>query len=328
MTLDLSVIVPVYNEVDSLTILHERISDVCEGLKLAWEVVYIDDGSSDGSRDILYDLQAKQDNVTVAVQRRNFGKSRALAVGFHLAGGDLVLTMDADLQDDPKEISRLLEKLNEGYDIVSGWKHNRQDPISKTLPSAIANFFTTRLSGVKLRDMNSGLKLYRADCVHSLNLYGDLHRYIPVLANEAGFRITEIPVQHHKRKFGKSKYGPGRLLSGGLDLMTVLFLTRYSRKPLHFFGSIGMSMITLGFAINVVLTIQWFQGLGPLSERPLLLLGILLIVVGFQLLTLGLLAELLVSYIQRNEDPLRNVSHLRKHGEIDDHYHVRDHRDK
>jgi glycosyltransferase involved in cell wall biosynthesis len=305
--LDLSIIVPVYNEVESLTILHERITAVVVPLGLRWEIVFIDDGSRDGSTEVLKDLHAAQDNVVVAIQRRNFGKSQALAVGFQMARGAVVMTMDADLQDDPAEIPRLLEKLNEGYDIVSGWKQNRQDPISKTLPSKIANGFTAWLSGVRLRDMNSGLKMYRADCVHSLNLYGDLHRYIPVLAHDAGFSIAEIPVQHHKREYGRSKYGPGRLLSGGLDLLTVLFLTRYSRKPLHLFGGIGAVLFMLGLVINVILAVQWVQGLGPLSERPLLLLGVLLMVLGVQLITTGLIAELLASYIQRNRDPFDTV---------------------
>ncbi|PJF23302.1 MAG: glycosyltransferase [Phototrophicales bacterium] len=305
----LSIIVPVYNERDSLLILFDKILDVMTSLKLAWEVVFVDDGSTDGSTDVLLRLQANYDNVTVAVQRRNFGKSKGLAVGFCLARGDIVMTMDADLQDDPAEIPNLLAKLNQGYDVVSGWKQNRQDPLSKTIPSWIANTFTTLLTGVKLKDMNSGLKMYRADCVRSLTLYGDLHRYIPVLAYDAGFKITEIPVKHHKRQFGKSKYGPGRLISGGLDLLTVLFLTRYSRKPLHLFGSIGGIMLLAGLGINLILTIQWFQGFA-LSERPLLFLGVLLMVVGVQLLTMGLIAELLVSYIQRQDDPLQTLKQV------------------
>ncbi|GAB4321926.1 MAG: glycosyltransferase family 2 protein [Phototrophicales bacterium] len=305
----LSIIVPVYNERDSLLILFDKILDVMTSLNLAWEVVFVDDGSTDGSTDVLLRLQANHDNVIVAVQRRNFGKSKGLAVGFCLARGDIVITMDADLQDDPAEIPNLLAKLNQGYDVVSGWKQNRQDPLSKTIPSWIANTFTTLLTGVKLKDMNSGLKMYRADCVRSLTLYGDLHRYIPVLAYDAGFKVTEIPVKHHKRQFGKSKYGPGRLISGGLDLLTVLFLTRYSRKPLHLFGSIGGIMLLAGLGINLILTIQWFQGFA-LSERPLLFLGVLLMVVGVQLLTMGLIAELLVSYIQRQDDPLQTLKQV------------------
>lgn len=302
----LSIIIPVYNERESLPILFNKIVEAVTPLGFDWEVVFVDDGSTDGSTDVLRELQAANSNVIVAVQRRNFGKSRGLAVGFLLAKGDIVMTMDADLQDDPAEIPHLLAKLEEGYDVVSGWKHDRQDPISKTLPSWVANTFTTLSTGVKLKDMNSGLKMYRADCVHNLTLYGDLHRYIPVLAHDAGFKIAEIPVNHHKREYGKSKYGPGRLLSGGLDLLTVLFLTRYSRKPLHLFGGIGGILLIIGFIINVILTIQWLQGFA-LSERPLLILGVLLMMVGVQLVTMGLLAELLVSYIQRNEDPLHNV---------------------
>jgi glycosyltransferase involved in cell wall biosynthesis len=309
----LSIIVPVYNEIESLKPLHERIRAAVDRLGFVWEVIFIDDGSTDGSRDVLQTLYENDPAVVVALQRRNFGKSRALAIGFDLAQGEVVMTMDADLQDDPAEIPRLLEALNEGYDIVSGWKQNRQDPLSKTIPSKIANGFTTWMSGVKLKDMNSGLKMYRADCVHSLRLYGDLHRYIPVLAHDAGFSITEIPVQHHKRQFGRSKYGPGRLLSGGLDLLTVLFLTRYSRKPLHLFGGLGATMLSVGVFINLILTIQWFVGQGPLSERPLLLLGILLMVLGVQFISLGLIAELLVSYIERNTDSLSTVLRIDRH---------------
>lgn len=310
----LSIIVPVYNEVDSVAILYDKITASATPLNLTWEVIYVDDGSTDGSTDRLLALQHKNDNVVVAVQRRNFGKSKALAVGFSLARGEVVATMDADLQDDPQELPRMLEKLKEGYDVVSGWKQRRNDPLTKTLPSFIANTLTTFFSGVKVRDMNSGLKLYRADCVRSLNLYGDLHRFIPILAHDAGFRITEIPVQHHKRLYGRSKYGPRRLVSSGLDLMTVLFLSRYSRKPLHLFGGFGTAMMLLGFIINLILTVQWIQHFGsPLSERPLLLLGILLMVVGAQFLTIGLLAELLVSYIERNQDPLQYVKALHGH---------------
>jgi len=302
----LSLVIPVYNEHESLPVLHEKITEVMASLSIEWECVFIDDGSSDGSTDILLQLQQADPHVVVVIQRRNFGKSLALNVGFEVAEGDVIITMDADLQDEPTEIPRLLVKLDEGYDVVSGWKKDRQDPISKTLPSKVANGMTALLTGVKLNDMNSGFKAYRTDCVRSLQLYGDLHRYIPALAEDAGFQIAEIPVTHHKRKFGKSKYGPGRLLSAGFDLMTVVFLSRYSRRPLHLFGGTGAALFMSGLLLNLVLTIQWLGG-EVLSSRPALILGVLLMVMGVQLLTIGLLAELLVSYIQRNEDPLNTV---------------------
>lgn len=302
----LSVVIPVYNERESLPSLHEKVMRVLGELDVIWEIIYIDDGSTDGSTAILLDLQADSPNISVAVQRRNFGKSLALNVGFALAQGEILITMDADLQDEPEEIPNLLAKLEEGYDVVSGWKQARQDPISKTLPSKIANTTTAAFTGVRLHDMNSGFKAYRTDCVRKLSLYGDLHRFIPALAHEAGFRVTEIPVRHHQRKFGRSKYGPGRLVSSGFDLLTVVFLGQYRRRPLHLFGGAGALFLIAGLLINLYLTIAWFGG-EALSTRPALILGVLLMVMGVQLLTIGLLAELLVSHIQRNEEPLNTV---------------------
>ncbi len=307
----LSIIIPVYNERESLPILHDKVTAVASRLDVYYEIIYVDDGSRDGSTQFLIELNQHDPTVIVAVQRRNFGKSMALNVGFKLAQGEILLTMDADLQDEPEEIPRLLEKLAENYDVVSGWKKTRHDPLSKRIPSRIANWFTTKLTGVYLKDMNSGFKVYRTECVQQLDLYGDLHRYIPALAYFAGFRVTEIPVTHHKRQFGKSKYGPGRLLSGGLDLLTVVFLNRFGHRPLHLFGFAGGIMLGIGFLINLGLTIQWVIGSStPLSQRPLLILGVLMMVMGFQLLTTGLLAELLVSFIHRQENALNTVKHI------------------
>ncbi len=300
-----SVVVPVYNEVESLPILHEKISAVMNGIGQTWEIIYIDDGSSDGSCEVLHDLQAQDARVVLAFQRRNFGKSLALDTGFSLVRGSYVITLDADLQDEPDEIPRLLAKLDEGFDVVSGWKQNRQDPITKTLPSRIANGVTARMTGLKVRDMNSGFKAYRTEVVQSLRLYGDLHRYVPVLAHYNGFRVGEVPVVHHKRQFGRSKYGPGRLLRGGFDLLTVLFLNNYRYRPLHLFGASGAGLLVLGLLINLELSIEWVVLGTSLHQRPLLTLGVLLMLVGVQLLTIGLLAELVVSHIQRQEDPLR-----------------------
>ena len=287
-----------------------QIRVVVEPLGLTWEVIYVDDGSTDRSAEVMRELQQQDDHVVVAVLRRNFGKSLALDAGFSLVRGETVVTMDADLQDDPAEIPHLMAKLNEGYDLVSGWKKSRQDPLSKRLPSWIANRVTMLMTGLKLHDMNCGLKAYRAECVHELRLYGDLHRYIPVLAHYNGFRVTEIPVVHHERRFGRSKFGAGRLLRGGFDLMTVLFLNNYRYRPLHLFGTTGMVMLLAGFVINAYLSIEWFNGVRPLSQRPLLTLGVLLMVMGVQLLTMGLIAELLVSHIRRSEDPQRIVARI------------------
>ena len=310
--LDLSVVVPAYNEAESVPLLHEQIRAVVEPLGLAWEVVYVDDGSTDGTRDVLRALQVADSHVVVAEQRRNSGKSLALNTGFALARGAILITLDADLQDEPGEIPNLLAKLDEGYDVVSGWKHERQDPLSKRVPSWIANHVTAWMTGLRLHDMNCGLKAYRAEAVRDLRLYGDLHRYIPILAHYNGFRVTEIPVVHHKRRFGRSKYGPGRLLRGGLDLLTVLFLNNFRYRPLHLFGGAGLLLLLAGLLVNAYLSIEWFQGMRPLSQRPLLTLGVLLMVMGVQLGTIGLLAELVVSVVQRGEDPLRITRAVRR----------------
>jgi glycosyltransferase involved in cell wall biosynthesis len=315
MNPELSIVVPVYNEIESLPILHQKITDVMDKMSITWEVIYIDDGSTDGSTGALRDLQNRDEHVTVAIQRRNFGKSLALNTGFALVRGMFVVMMDADLQDEPAEIPRLLAKMDEGYDVVVGWKASRQDPLSKKIPSWFANNVTALMTGLRLHDMNSGLKAYRAEAVQSLNLYGDLHRYIPVLAHYNGFRVTEIPVVHHKRQFGRSKYGPGRLVRGGFDLMTVLFLNNFRYRPLHLFGGTGFLLLLTGFVINAYLTLEWFSGVRGLSRRPLLTLGVLLMVMGVQLLTMGLLAELFVSHIQLSEDPLRITARVHRHAD-------------
>lgn len=305
--MDISLIIPVYNEKESLPILQDKIVAAMTELGLVWEIIYIDDGSTDGSTQVLEELQTQADNITLALMRRNRGKSQALHSGFALAQGDVMITLDSDLQDEPQEIKNLVAKLNEGFDVVVGWKKERNDPITKTLPSWIANRTTRLFTGLHLHDMNSGLKGIRADVVKQINIYGDLHRYIPILAYYEGFRVTEIPVIHHPRQYGHSKFGAGRLLRGGLDLITVIFLNTYRYRPAHLFGGVGGLLAMLGFIINFYLSIEWLRGVRPIGDRPLLTLGVLLMVVGVQLLTTGLLAELLVSHIQSNEDPLRPV---------------------
>lgn len=314
--MDISVVIPVYNEHESLPILHEKVTSELTKLGVTYEIIYIDDGSTDGSTEVLKKIQTQDPTVIVAVQRRNFGKSLGLATAFGLAQGETVITMDADLQDEPAELPNLLAKIREGYDVVVGWKKVRHDPISKRLPSAMANSMTRWATGLHLHDMNSGLKAMRLACVRQLNLYGDLHRYIPILAYYEGFKVTEIPVVHHKRQFGRSKYGPGRLLTGGLDLLTVIFLYNYRYRPLHLFGGVGGVLFGLGLFLNMILTFEWFTGLSitgsdrALGERPALILGVLLMLVGLQLLTTGLIAELVVSSIQRSSDPLRMTTQL------------------
>jgi len=306
----ISIVVPLYNEVESLEPLVAAIRTAIDEAHLNAELIFVDDGSTDGSTEALKELSATDPSIIVVEQRRNFGKSAGLAAGFAVASGEIIITMDADLQDDPGEIPNLLAKLDEGYDLVSGWKADRQDPPGKTIPSYIANTTTRLISGVKIKDMNSGLKCYRAELAKSLSLYGDLHRYIPIIAHYRGFRIAEIPVKHHARLYGHSKYGASRLLRGLMDFFTVIFVYNYGYRPLHLLGGLGLGLGGLGVLINLYMTILWLQGVRPIGNRPLLLLGILLIVVGVQITTLGLLAELLVSSTRRSQDPLENVREI------------------
>ncbi|MBR9975949.1 MAG: glycosyltransferase family 2 protein [Bacteroidetes bacterium] len=289
---DISVVVPSYNENDSLPELSARLAEVLSGLTESWEVWFIDDGSHDNSMGTLRALHARDPRFKVARFRRNYGKSAALAVGFERAAGRYVITMDADLQDDPAEIPALIAKIDEGYDMVSGWKKKRYDPVSKTIPSKFFNFVTGRLSGIDIHDFNCGLKAYRGEVVKSVNIYGEMHRYIPVLAKMAGFTVTELVVQHHPRKYGHTKFGLSRFFKGFLDLLSVLFTSRYTQRPLHVFGTMGGAMLVGGLFINGYLTVQWLMGY-PVGDRPMLLLGILLMLLGIQLISTGLLAEMI-----------------------------------
>jgi glycosyltransferase involved in cell wall biosynthesis len=293
------------NEEASLRELHRAIRAAMDPLGLEWEVVFVDDGSTDSSMDILRGLHAENGNVTVLSFGRNLGKSAALAVGFREASGRAVITMDADLQDDPSEIPRMLAALEEGYDLVSGWKKERKDPLSKRLPSRVFNGVARAVTGLTLHDMNCGLKAYRAEVVKTIRIYGELHRYTPVLAHWAGFRVTEIPVRHHARRFGRTKYGVERFTRGFFDLITVLFLRRYVTRPLHLFGAIGALLFLGGFAIGVYLTVLKIMG-EAIGRRPLLTLGILLMVIGGQFVSVGLLGEMVANL--RSDDfsyPLR-----------------------
>jgi glycosyltransferase involved in cell wall biosynthesis len=290
---ELSVVVPVLNERDGLPELLTEIERACDSLGLAWEVIFVDDGSTDGSAELLEGLAAEHEAVRLVRLRRNFGKSAALGAGFEHSSGDIVVTLDGDGQDDPSEIPALVSKLDEGFQLVSGWKRDRQDPALRRWASRLFNWVTARLSGVGLHDFNCGLKAYRGDLARSLQLYGELHRYIPVLAVQRGWRVTEIPVNHRARRHGRSKFGFERYARGPFDLLTVLFIGRYQYRPLHLFGGVGLALILAGLVISAYLAVLRFSG-EAIGDRPLLLLGALLIVVGIQLLTFGLLGQMFV----------------------------------
>jgi dolichol-phosphate mannosyltransferase len=291
----ISVVVPLHNEERSIALLHEELQASLDPLGEEWETVYVDDGSTDGSFSALTRLHAREDNVRVVRLRRNFGKAAALAAGFAQAAGDRVITIDADLQDDPSEIPRLLAKLEEGFDLVTGWKTRRRDPLSRRIPSKLFNRVAGWMSGLRLHDMNCGLKAYRAEVVRGLVLYGELHRFIPVLAHEQGYRVAELPVNHRPREHGRSRYGLERYLRGFLDLLTVSFMGRYRHRPLHLFGGLGLLLGGSGVVILVYLTVVKLMG-NAIGQRPLLTLGVLLVVVGMQFFTLGLISEMITSH--------------------------------
>lgn len=320
-SLSLSVIVPVYNEVESLPMLYERVTRaIAEGPELYhsdYELILVDDGSRDGSFEGCSRLHEQDSRVKVIRFRRNFGKTAALQAGFAMSRGAYLVTIDADVQEDPRHISEMLAKLDAGYDLVSGRRVHRQDPISKTLPSRIYNTMVSFFTGIQMHDFNCGFKAYRREVVIDLKLYGDLHRFIPVLAHQRGFRVTEIPVQHEPRRYGKSKYGVKRLGRGYLDFIQVLFLTSYLRRPLRLFGSVGTIFGVLGGGILVYLTILWFMDIRPIGDRPLLTLGVLLVLTGLQLISTGLIGEMLRAGTYRPSDEF-SVSQILPQGERDD----------
>jgi glycosyltransferase involved in cell wall biosynthesis len=291
----ISVVVPVHDEERSVGLLYEELQAALDPLDEPWEAVFVDDGSTDGSFGALTRLHAAEPNVRVVRLRRNFGKSAALAAGFAVAEGDTVVTIDGDLQDDPAEIPRLLAKLDEGFDLVSGWKTKRRDPWRRRVPSRIFNAVTSRVSGLRLHDMNCGLKAYRAEVLRGVRIYGELHRFLPVLAHYRGYRVAELPVNHRPRTHGRSNYGMERYVRGFLDLLTVSFMGRYRHRPLHLFGGLGLLLGALGTAILVYLTVLKATG-EAIGHRPLLTLGVLLVVVGLQFFSLGLMSELITSH--------------------------------
>jgi glycosyltransferase involved in cell wall biosynthesis len=291
----ISVVVPVHDEELSIALLYEQLEAALEPHGEPWEVVFVDDGSQDGSFAALTRLHARTPNTKVVRMRRNFGKSAALAAGFAQAQGEIVVTIDGDLQDDPAEIPRLLAKLDEGFDLVSGWKTRRRDPLRRRVVSRVFNAVSGRVSGLRLHDMNCGLKAYRAEVVQGMPLYGELHRFIPVLAHYRGFRVAELPVHPRPRAPGRSRYGLERYLRGFLDLLTVTFMGRYRHRPLHLFGGLGFVLGLIGTTILVYLTVLKAMG-HAIGQRPLLTLGVLLVVVGLQFFSLGLLSEMVTSH--------------------------------
>lgn len=289
--MELSVVIPLYNEADSLRELKAEL-DAAAGTR-SCEYIFVDDGSTDGSLEVLRELyRADPARVRVLSFRANQGKSAGLAAGFEAARGDFVVTLDADLQDDPAEIPRLLAALQDGADLVCGWKKSRRDPVTKRWPSKLFNAVTARASGVRLHDFNSGLKGYRAEVVKTVRVYGELHRFIPVLAAWQGFTVRELPVHHRPRKFGHSKFGASRFLKGFFDLVTVMFITRRARSPLYFFGMLALAFLTAGIAIDGWFVLQWIGGHG-MRVRPLMLIGVGLVIVAIQIGSMGLLGEMI-----------------------------------
>ncbi|MGI9220172.1 MAG: glycosyltransferase family 2 protein [Woeseiaceae bacterium] len=298
---NISIVIPVLNESGSLPHLYEELTESLGNVGRSYEIIFVDDGSTDGSVGIVKDIVAKDSKVVLVELRRRFGKATALQAGFKTCKGDIVFTLDADLQDDPKEIPRFIEMIEDDYDLVSGWKEDRKDPLAKTIPSKFFNFVTSWMSGLKLQDFNCGFKAYRREVIEDLNVYGELYRYIPVIVHAKGFRVGEIAVSHRARQFGDSKYGLERFLRGPLDLVTIMFLISFQRRPLHLFGPVGLTVGSVGFLINAYLAVLWIQGVG-IGDRPLLMLGTLLIIVGIQILIFGLLGEMIASASYRSSD--------------------------
>lgn len=310
--IDVSVVIPLLNEVESLETLYAQVDSALRGVERPYEIIFIDDGSTDGSFNILSQLQAKDDTVQVIRFRRNFGQTAAFSAGFDIARGDVIITMDADLQNDPADIPLLLEKIDEGYDIVSGWRIDRQDTlVTRKIPSRIANSLISKLTGVQLHDYGCSLKAYRSDVIKNIKLYGELHRFIPALASWIGVQVAEVPVNHFPRKFGQSKYGLKRIVKVILDLLTVKFLLDYATRPIQIFGLGGLASLAGGTLLGVYLTIIRLFFDQPLSDRPILLLAILLVMLGVQLIIMGLLGEMIMrTYHETQDKPIYMVKEV------------------
>ena len=297
LTKNISVIIPVLNEQESVHILYNQI---CENLQnINKEIIFVNDGSTDNTKKIIMGIMDSDSTIKLIDFNKNYGKAAALSEAFKLAQGDIVITIDGDLQDDPSEFKNLISKINEGWDLVSGWKKVRRDSFSKILASKVFNFITRFKTGIKIHDFNCGLKAYKKDVIKTIKVYGHLHRFLPVLAHNEGYRVTEIPVNHYERKFGKSKYGKSRFFHGFYDFLTVIFLDKYLNRPMHFFGKFGILFSISGLIINLYLTFQWLNyQFFPDGEftvmRPLFFLGILLIVIGVQFFSIGFIGEIIV----------------------------------
>ncbi len=295
----LSVVIPVFNEEESLNSFYKELVEALAKLKISYEIIFVDDGSKDKTLDILKNFANRDKSIKIFSFRKNRGKSDALSVGFQKARGDYIVTIDADLQERPEEIAKLLRKSKEGFDIVCAWRKNRKDGISKNISSAVFNRLAHILWGIKIHDYNCGLKLYTKEAAKSITLYGGLHRFIPVLVAQQGFSVSEIAIEHNKRRFGHSKFGFSKLFKDSPDIFTMLFLSRYSQRPLHFFGMIGGFFFLIGTLILIYLSILRFQG-QTIGDRPLLLFGVLMVITGFQIFFTGFLADLMTNLNQKN----------------------------
>jgi len=300
---DLSIVIPIYNERESIGKLYENLNKALSKMNLKYEVLLIDDGSIDGTFNDLLKIHRKNRLFKIIRFRKNFGQTSAISAGFNYAKGEVVITLDADLQNDPQDIPVLLKKLNEGYDIVSGWRKNRKDKaVTRRFPSIVANKIISKLTGVHLHDYGCTLKAYRKEVVKNINLYGEMHRYIPAIASWMGVKVAEVPVVHHSRKYGKSKYGVSRTIKVVLDIITVKFLLSYSQSPIQMFGLLGLFSGTVGFIVTAYLIIMRLFFNQSLSDRPLFVLSIFMIFIGVQLITIGLLAEVLIRVYHKVQD--------------------------
>lgn len=301
--LDISIVIPAKNEGQSIPLLYKEITRNLETITKKYEILFVDDGSTDNTLEILKKLRVKDKKIKIVSLRGGFGKSIALKTGFENSSGTIIITMDADLQDNPNDIKKLLNKLNQGYDLVSGWKKVRHDPISKTLPSKLGNTLTRMLTGIKIHDLNCGFKAYKRHVLKNIKLYGELYKYIPVLAEKQNFKIGEVIVTHQSRKFGKSKFGWERNIKGFLDMLTIVFITGYLKRPAHFFGTWGLLFLTSGFGIGLYISFLRLTTGSVQFRYPLLFLGMLLMIIGVQLISTGLLAEMITySTIQSSTD--------------------------
>lgn len=304
--IDLSIICPIYNEEESIPYLHAKLVESLDKLNLNYEIILVDDGSKDKSYKILKQIQEKDSRVTIVRFRRNFGQTAAMSAGFDYAKGKIIVSMDADLQNDPDDIPLLLDKINQGYDVVSGWRKDRKDnKISRTLPSKIANKLISKLTGVQLHDYGCSLKAYRSEVIKNVYLYGEMHRFIPAICSMVGAKVVEIPVKHHARKYGQSKYGISRTVRVVLDLITVRFLQSYLTRPIQMFGKLGLYSITLGFFLFVITLIMKFSGVMNITRNPFFLISVFMGLAGLQLIVTGLLAEMQTrTYFEGQKKPI------------------------